>query len=192
MKKSLFIVSVLALFFLMTIVVTAYTNSFLDKDSFADWYEEDVDQMRSTDIIRGYPDGEFKPYNNVNRAELAVILNRFARAGQIKLADYSSCDLTDQFEAGLEFRLQDISGNPISGIDIEIDGPDSYFDYNDFAEGEAGYYVGLVDQVGHFVIEINKEGYSSYKESLDLKMDEAIQCYVLTQYRTITLIPSVD
>jgi S-layer family protein len=189
MKKILLVVSVSALFFLTTIAVMAYTDAFSDQDSFDDWYIVSVEQMRVTDIIRGYPDGEFKPYNNVNRAELAVILNRFAIAGQIDLAEYAGgCD--DVYEPGLEIHLQDVDGNPIDGAYIKVDGPNSSIDY-DFDGYKDGDYIGLSERTGYFVLEISKDGYNNHKESLELKLD-GINCHVVTQYRTITLTPLVD
>ncbi|MFA5820714.1 MAG: S-layer homology domain-containing protein [Candidatus Gracilibacteria bacterium] len=191
MKKLVLAVSLSVLFLVTTITVIAYTDMFLDQNTFDDWYKISVERMRSSDIITGYPDGEFKPYNNVNRAELAVILNRFATAGQIDLTEYSGgCD--DIYVSGLEFHLQDIEGNPINNASIRIEGPDSYLDYNDFENGASnGDYHGLGERSGYFVIEISKDGYNSHKESLELKMD-GLYCHVVTQYRTITLTPSVD
>jgi len=42
-----------------------------------EWYSESVMNLTDMGIIEGYPDGTFGPNNYVNRAELAVILDRF-------------------------------------------------------------------------------------------------------------------
>ncbi len=55
----------------------AATTHFSDQDSFASWFSGAVSNMNSKGIIQGYPDGSFRPNNNVNRAELAVMLDRY-------------------------------------------------------------------------------------------------------------------
>lgn len=55
---------------------TALAATFTDSGSFADWYAEPVANLSDMGVIEGYPDGSFQPGNNVNRAELAVMMNR--------------------------------------------------------------------------------------------------------------------
>ncbi|MFN7160572.1 MAG: DUF4352 domain-containing protein [Candidatus Gracilibacteria bacterium] len=43
----------------------------------SDWFYNDVQKMVDWDVIRGNPDGTFKPGNNVNRAELSAMWNRY-------------------------------------------------------------------------------------------------------------------
>lgn len=78
MKKiSFFIVGIFA-----GLSVTAFAASipglpFTDETDFADWFKESVQVMSDTGVIRGFPDGSFKPSEKVDRAQLAVMLNRF-------------------------------------------------------------------------------------------------------------------
>lgn len=41
------------------------------------WFEQDVRNMVEWDVIRGHDDGTFKPADNVNRAELSAMWNRY-------------------------------------------------------------------------------------------------------------------
>ncbi|KKU80170.1 MAG: S-layer domain protein [Candidatus Peregrinibacteria bacterium GW2011_GWA2_47_7] len=63
----------------LTITVTAFAAStgFTDQNDFDEWYKSAVMKLNYLGIINGYPDGSFKPNNNVNRAELAVILSKY-------------------------------------------------------------------------------------------------------------------
>ncbi|MDY3929376.1 MAG: chitobiase/beta-hexosaminidase C-terminal domain-containing protein [Clostridia bacterium] len=42
------------------------------------WSVHDIEYMAYKDIVYGYPDGEFKPANNLTRAEFAALICRFA------------------------------------------------------------------------------------------------------------------
>lgn len=57
-------------------LVLAVQSSFPDINS-GDWYYNAVNNLASWGIVHGYDDGKFKPNNNVNRAELAIILNKY-------------------------------------------------------------------------------------------------------------------
>ena len=72
-KLTFFIAGVLC-----AISTTALATSFVftDQDSFADWYGEAATNMYEQGIMTGYEDGSFGASNNVNRAELAVIMDR--------------------------------------------------------------------------------------------------------------------
>jgi hypothetical protein len=48
------------------------------------WFCSAVSVMNEMGMIKGYPDGEFKPNNPVTRAELAAIASRFAREREIQ------------------------------------------------------------------------------------------------------------
>ena len=43
------------------------------------WSAHDIEYMTDKDVIYGYPDGEFKPANNLTRAEFATLICRFAK-----------------------------------------------------------------------------------------------------------------
>lgn len=61
-----------------------YEKPFIaDGSKFADvtsdrWSAHDIEYMADKEIITGYPDGEFKPQNNLTRAEFASLIYRFA------------------------------------------------------------------------------------------------------------------
>ena len=46
------------------------------------WSAHDIEYMTDQDIIYGYPDGEFKPEQNLTRAEFAALICRFAKLEQ--------------------------------------------------------------------------------------------------------------
>lgn len=68
----------------------AATTGFLDQDQFSEWYRDAVRKVNEMGVMKGYPDGNFRPGNAVNRAELAVSLAKY-----------------DQYETGKFYRLSD-------------------------------------------------------------------------------------
>ena len=58
------------------------------------WSVSDIEYMAKYNVIEGYPDGEFKPSNNLTRAEFAALIRRFTG---IKQSDAQNIfpDLTD-------------------------------------------------------------------------------------------------
>lgn len=73
MKKTLMLILVGAL--LGSTVAFAASKFFSDVPANT-WYSDAVASLSDKGIIEGYPDGTFGPTNNVNRAELAVMLDR--------------------------------------------------------------------------------------------------------------------
>ena len=49
------------------------------------WYTEAVENLSEIGIIKGYPDQTFRPGNNVNRAELAVMIDRLMEYNEYNL-----------------------------------------------------------------------------------------------------------
>jgi hypothetical protein len=74
MKKSIIIATLC--FMITGSIIYAQGISFPDVQQ-GDWYYEDVMNMVEWDVIRGNDDGTFKPANNVNRAELSAMWNRY-------------------------------------------------------------------------------------------------------------------
>ncbi len=68
----------------------------------SDWFYQDVMNMVEWGVIRGNDDGTFKPSNNVNRAELSAMWNRYDTKVKVdqKLEDekitFSVIKLTEQ------------------------------------------------------------------------------------------------
>lgn len=73
MKKTLLLIVIGAI--LGSTVGFAGSKLFPDVDENA-WYADAVASLSEKGIIEGYPDGTFGPNNNVNRAELAVVMDR--------------------------------------------------------------------------------------------------------------------
>ncbi len=65
-------------------------NNFGDVDTDA-WYNTAVSTMAKMGIVKGYPDGEFKPDENITRAEFAAIAARFDE----KSADTNTTSFAD-------------------------------------------------------------------------------------------------
>ncbi|MGB3367975.1 MAG: ice-binding family protein [Acidaminobacteraceae bacterium] len=51
------------------------TSTYTDKSTFADWSKQAISTMFKSKIMVGYPDGSFKPENQMTRAEALVALN---------------------------------------------------------------------------------------------------------------------
>ena len=70
------------------------TEKSSEKTNFIDieghWAEEYINAFAASKYILGYPDGSFKPDNNISRAEFVVIINRI-----IKLTAEPTENLTD-------------------------------------------------------------------------------------------------
>lgn len=73
MKK----LQILVLGIILGAVPTALATTAMFSDvSEGDWYYEAVENLASLGIVEGYEDGTYLPANDVNRAELAVMMNR--------------------------------------------------------------------------------------------------------------------
>ena len=72
MKK----LSFLLIGFIAGLIPTAFAATVFTDVEESSWYYEAVQSLSEKDIIKGYEDGSFKPSDNVNRAELAVTLDR--------------------------------------------------------------------------------------------------------------------
>ena len=78
MKKIKYLVAVLALFVFSASAVMASVDEFDDVpwNDGTSWYYEAVYALQSFGVVEGYDDGNFYPGNDVNRAELSVMLYR--------------------------------------------------------------------------------------------------------------------
>ena len=135
----------------------------------------------------GYPDGSFGPNKSVTRAELAVMFDRFARYVVGKELGEVPPVCTEQANVGLVIDLQDISGNPLSGASIFINFSETSTQFNDF---QAGHYSGLVETAGSFYVRIVKEGFRDHVETIKIEREKNGCPFLITEYRTITLVPA--
>jgi hypothetical protein len=53
-----------------------------------EWYEQYVSYAARRGIVLGYPDGGFRPENNITRAEFATIMSRFVEASSSSTASF--------------------------------------------------------------------------------------------------------
>jgi hypothetical protein len=75
---KIFTSAVLGVFLVSALALASggFYQYFSDVDE-GDWYMEAVHSLRSMGVVDGYGDGSYQPTWNVNRAELAVMLDRF-------------------------------------------------------------------------------------------------------------------
>ncbi|MFA6520950.1 MAG: S-layer homology domain-containing protein [Candidatus Gracilibacteria bacterium] len=84
MKKILGFILIGALF----ASTTAFAALKIFPDVPADaWYAKAVNSLSFNGVISGYPDGTFKPDNNINRAEVAAILSKYDEYQTKKIDD---------------------------------------------------------------------------------------------------------
>lgn len=54
-------------------------STFVDDEQISDWAKEYIYSIREKNILNGYPDGTVRPRKNVNRAEMAVIIDNLVK-----------------------------------------------------------------------------------------------------------------
>ena len=54
------------------------TNEYTDVKA-GDWFNTAVSTLSGVGVLKGYPDGSFRPNRNITRAELTAVITRFAR-----------------------------------------------------------------------------------------------------------------
>lgn len=68
---------ILLLGILLGSIPTAFATVVMFSDISSDsWYADAVNNLTELGIVQGYEDSTYKPSNNVNRAELAVMMDR--------------------------------------------------------------------------------------------------------------------
>ncbi len=85
MKKVLCIA--LCLMFIMSNITTAFA---LENDYENNWAKNEIEYMKNRGIISGYPDGSFKPSNNMSKAEFYKVINKimgFTNESEINFSD---------------------------------------------------------------------------------------------------------
>lgn len=75
MKKIVSLLVVLPAVFVAGMVFAA--GSFTDYDEIPDWAQDAAENMNEKGVVTGYSDGSFGPNDNVTRAQLVAVLDRF-------------------------------------------------------------------------------------------------------------------
>lgn len=90
MKKVLTLVVALAL------VVSTGTMAMAQENDYADsWAKEEIDYMLEKGILTGYPDGSFKPNNNMLKSEFYTVINLlmgYTEKGEVEFSDVDEDD----------------------------------------------------------------------------------------------------
>ncbi|MFC7686305.1 S-layer homology domain-containing protein [Ureibacillus sp. GCM10028918] len=82
-----------------TLTVGAASGAFTDVKAGA-WYEDAVLWAKDKGIVGGYPDGTFKPNNNVTRAELTGVLQNMAKEGYIDVDVLAGLEKFEAIQVG--------------------------------------------------------------------------------------------
>lgn len=85
MKKVLCIA--LCLMLIMSNITTVFA---LENDYEGNWAKNEIEYMKNRGIISGYPDGSFKPANNMSKAEFYKVINKimgFTNESEINFSD---------------------------------------------------------------------------------------------------------
>lgn len=133
MKKIIFLT-------LAGLIIGSIGTAFALSQLFSDvpeneWYANAINSLSEKEIVVGYEDGTFRPANNINRAELAVILDRLLEHERVmenqcnKLSAYTAYNwyetlnqkYTDEFLTPLEIA-GDITGEYGKGCLVSGDG----------------------------------------------------------------------
>lgn len=94
--KKIFLVGLIAS--LTGSVVGFAASTYFSDVSSGSWYEQSVINLSDKGILNGYPNGTFGPEKNVNRAELAVTINRllqYIENGEVSVQEPVSNLCTD-------------------------------------------------------------------------------------------------
>ncbi|MFA6528031.1 MAG: S-layer homology domain-containing protein [Candidatus Gracilibacteria bacterium] len=87
-----------------------------------DWYAESVSKLYDMDVIEGYSDGTYLPGANVNRAEMAVTLDRFYDYIQYPSGEDWVSYENDYYSVMLPHGAYNSSADCSVADDLEIDG----------------------------------------------------------------------
>lgn len=119
MKRNRFIAIVVMLMFALTMAApTAYAEDFSDIKGH--WAEAQIKQMAAEGIVKGYPDGTFRPDGLITRAEFAVMVVQ-----AFKLSNNKGQTFTDTDGHWAEEIIGTASANGIvSGYSDDLFGPD--------------------------------------------------------------------
>lgn len=175
MKKA---VAALTLIATMIPATFAATPSFSDEVSFSSWFADAVANLHVSGVVTGFPDGSFRPEATVTRAELAVMLARFAQFAGIDLNPGAKI-CTMEYRYGLTIHLYDQNGHALDGVTItSMQNGDKSDAFTSF---QPGTYTGIGEGKGLYTVEATKDGYMPITESITLAHDG---CHVMSQVWT--------
>lgn len=92
----------------------AQENDFSDVAA-ADWFNNAVSTLANANLINGYPDGSYRPNNNITRAEFATIAIRFFLDEDVEIEENNLSDVKDHWaeaNINLAYALGLIEGYP--------------------------------------------------------------------------------
>ncbi|PIQ77006.1 hypothetical protein COV82_06790 [Candidatus Peregrinibacteria bacterium CG11_big_fil_rev_8_21_14_0_20_46_8] len=171
---------------LLTVSLTAFAqadNSFTDQNTFDSWFRASANKMHNHEIMNGFPDGSFGPAKNVTRAEIALMFDKFASNVVEKPLFEEPVFCTLEARPGLVVVVRNVQGEAITEATFTID------DDEPFKESDAeGRYSLLHEGEGYFDVTISAEGHQPHFETVKLEQDV---CHVITQNRTVLLVPEV-
>lgn len=187
MKKVILLaITVVFAFALGATAFGALSGYFSDESTFATWFAPSARKMKYNGIINGYTDGSFGATKNVNRAELAVMFDKFADAIG-KPLQQKSLSCTTNLKPGLVIILKDQKGNAVTKANIFAETLAEAGDEGSFLEdiNTPGTYSGISEGDWYYTFKITKAGFADHIETVKLEQDE---CHVIPQTKTITLI----
>lgn len=90
--------------------VTVYADAIFSDISGKEWFFVNFDNVTKKEIIKGYPDGTFKPSNSVSRAELVAIIDRTQNYEHARELAFAFLDWSNEQEPSQEIS---IGGTPV-------------------------------------------------------------------------------
>lgn len=91
LKKHRFMALIVMLMFALTMAApTAYAEDFSDIKGH--WAEAQIKQMAAEGIVKGYPDGTFRPDGLITRAEFAVMVVQAFKLSNSKGQTFTDTD----------------------------------------------------------------------------------------------------
>ncbi|PIR55356.1 hypothetical protein COU74_01425 [Candidatus Peregrinibacteria bacterium CG10_big_fil_rev_8_21_14_0_10_36_19] len=104
--------------------ITVFASSTFSDVNGDEWFAGNLTNVSEKGIIKGYPDGTFKPSNNVSRAELVVIIDRTQNYEHARELAFAFLDWSNEqlYPGAHKTAPQEIS---IGGNQIITSGPNS-------------------------------------------------------------------
>ena len=175
--KSVLVLCLVSLFLALTSFVSLATMRAVTQNCFTDvttgmWFHDYVCWMFDTGLTAGYPDGTYRPYNNITRAEIAVMLQQISGEGSIgpvvdadRLDGLEGSDLYTQAEvdallAAYDARISSLEGL-LASVSTENGGKDIVFTgVNVHVRNGTGTTDGTTNGLGNLIVGYNEDAVS--------------------------------